>query len=150
MKTTFNNSELAHVWATQTQEHGTNKNGSFYFRGKSIFSYGSHFEIARFVDDETVLFTARDYSVTTGQHKHKVLYAINHLNVFEVVDFDDMKKNIDYYIGKINNYSLKHLRARKYDYSGEIEALKEKCIKLSERFKIRLTKSQKDKFQMAR
>ena len=38
----FANREIPHLWAHQTQDEARNGTGSFYFRGASIYSYGSH------------------------------------------------------------------------------------------------------------
>ena len=71
MKTVFNNSELAHIYANQTQQSGRNSNGSFYFDGKTIYSYGRHFPIAKIMTNEqgneAMLFTFRSYSNTTAK-----------------------------------------------------------------------------------
>ena len=71
MKTVFNNSELAHIYANQRQQHGRNSNRSFYFEGKTIYSYGGHFPIAKIVanesGDDCMLFTYRTYSNTTAK-----------------------------------------------------------------------------------
>lgn len=71
MKTVFNNSELAHIYANQRQQHGRNSNGSFYFEGKTIYSYGGHFPIAKIITNdnglECMLFTYRTYSNTTAK-----------------------------------------------------------------------------------
>lgn len=75
MKTVFTNSELPHVWAHGTQSHGRTSNGSFYFKGDTIYSYGSHFAIAVRMDD-AYLLTVRNYSNTTSKHIGKVWGAI--------------------------------------------------------------------------
>ena len=71
MKNIFTNSELAHTYANQSQQSGRNSNGSFYFEGKTIYSYGSHFPIANIVTndkgEEAMLFTYRHYSNTTSK-----------------------------------------------------------------------------------
>ena len=59
-----NHDEVCHVWAQQTQSEG--RAGNIFFRDKSIYSYGEHFEMARFVDEETVFITTRGYSVSTA------------------------------------------------------------------------------------
>lgn len=81
MKTVYTNGMLAHIWAQQTQPHGRTANGAFYFNGKSIYSYGSHFCIARFHDPKTVLLTTRSYSVTTAKHVGYVRNALNGLDL---------------------------------------------------------------------
>lgn len=71
MKKVFSNSELAHTYANQSQQFGRNSNGSFYFEGKTIYSYGGHFPIAKIVTNEKglecMLFTYRTYSNTTAK-----------------------------------------------------------------------------------
>jgi len=77
MKKVFNTSELPHVWASQKQNEG--KAGSFYFNGKTIYSYGSHFPIAT-IDGDNVLFTMRTYSNTTAKHISGARHAASHFN----------------------------------------------------------------------
>ena len=76
MKTIFNNNELAHIWAGQKQDTGRNAIGTFYFKGTTIYSYGSHFPIAT-IDGENVLFTMRKYSNTTAKQVSKALRGSN-------------------------------------------------------------------------
>lgn len=77
MKRKVNNRKVARLWATQAQDeaHGSN----FYFRGDTIYSYGSHFPIARHITHKgkpAVLLTTRYYSVTTSKHTGYVLNAL--------------------------------------------------------------------------
>ena len=71
MKNIFTNSELAHTYANQSQQSGRNSSGSFYFDGKTIYSYGRHFPIAKIVRNESgnecMLFTYRSYSNSTSK-----------------------------------------------------------------------------------
>ena len=71
MKNIFTNSELAHTYANQSQQSGRNSSGSFYFDGKTIYSYGRHFPIAKIVTNEQglecMLFTYRSYSNSTSK-----------------------------------------------------------------------------------
>lgn len=83
MKTVFKNSELAHVWAAQTQNEG--RAGSFYFNGKTIYSYGSHFPIAT-MDGNNVLFTKRTYSNPTAKHIGLTRRAISHKTLIYCYD----------------------------------------------------------------
>ena len=78
MKKVLSPSEVAHVFANQTQSEARTQTNNFYFHGNMIFSYGSHFCIARFVDNETLLFTERSYSNTTAKHINHVWNAISH------------------------------------------------------------------------
>lgn len=83
MKKNFQTSELAHIWAAQTQSEGNA--GSFYFRNATIYSYGSHFPIAT-MDGNNVLFTKRTYSNTTAKHISKTMQAISHKTLIYCYD----------------------------------------------------------------
>jgi len=78
----MNNSNVAHAWANQTRESA--KGSNFYFEGRSIYSYGAHFEIARIMkksdgssDSGLILLTTRAYSNTTSGHTYKTRGAID-------------------------------------------------------------------------
>lgn len=71
MKTVFTDiSQVSHLWANQLQESARNS-GNYYFNGDSIYSYGSHFMIAKHHTNKqgksVVLFTTRSYSNTTAK-----------------------------------------------------------------------------------
>lgn len=85
MKKVFTDiSRIAHLWANQLQSEARNS-GNFYFNCETIYSYGSHFPIARHVKnkngEKAVLFTERRYSNTTAKHISVVRQAAGHLNV---------------------------------------------------------------------
>ena len=87
MKKVFTDiSKVAHLWANQLQDEARNS-GNFYFNGKTIYSYGSHFPIAKHVTNErnenAVLFTKRGYSNTTSKHIAVTRQAANHLNIIK-------------------------------------------------------------------
>jgi hypothetical protein len=78
MRTVVSNYDVVSLWMEQNQPHARNRSGSLYFRGQTIYSYGPHFPIARFIPAPSampdgchrgVLFTDyRPYSVTTACH----------------------------------------------------------------------------------
>ena len=114
-------SEVCHVWAQQTQDEG--RSGNMFFKGKTIYSYGRHFPIARFVDENTVLFTSKDYSVSMSKHKSYVRRAIRSgVKVFCVPDinaFDENthKANLEYLLSMMNETAETAVRSRKYTES---------------------------------
>ena len=113
MRRVFKNyDEVCHVWAQQTQSQG--RAGNIFFEGKSIYSYGRHFEMARFVDTETVFITSRGYSVSTAKHLSLVRRAVRHKTVFTVPDFTYHPNNVRYLIEKARDHFDKAKRARKY------------------------------------
>lgn len=77
----MNNKEVAHLWANQSRNSASGSH--FYFSGDTIFSYGSHFPIARHYKG-AVLFTTGGYSVTTSKHKGYVRSASHHLPTYHV------------------------------------------------------------------
>ena len=103
-----NHDEVCHVWAQQTQSEG--RAGNIFFRDKSIYSYGCHFEMARFIDDETVFIN----SVSTTNHLSLVRRAVRHKTVFTVPDFTYHPDNVRYLIEKARDHFDKAKRARKY------------------------------------
>lgn len=73
MKTVFNRDQVAHVWAAGSQSTGRTSNGSLFFDGAKLYSYGAHFTVAERLtraNSEQVLFVITDatYSSTTARH----------------------------------------------------------------------------------
>jgi len=150
MKKVFNTSELPHIWATQKQNEGTA--GSFYFRGKTIYSYGNHFPIAT-IEGEKVFFTLRRYSNTTAKHISKTRQAISHkefIFCFEVptrlgnetilecnkkgylkntheINFKQWQKNIETLLAEIGNPKNRSLEGRILDLNNNIIKLEIYC-----------------------
>jgi hypothetical protein len=79
MRKVVDKHNVAHLWANQLQDEARTATGNLYFHGDTIYSYGRHFPIAKHVNGK-ILFTLRDYSVTTTQHKSIVNQACNHKN----------------------------------------------------------------------
>src|ERR1035437_2858663 len=84
-KHVFDTGEIPHLWAHRTQEEARNRQGNLYFADDTIYSYGSHFPIARPVTNEAgeraVLLTTATYSVTTSSHCSAVRSAIPSGNI---------------------------------------------------------------------
>ena len=78
MRKVVKSSEVPHLWANKAQSEA--RGGNIWFRDSTIYSYGEHFPIARFVSndrgEEAILFTCDSYSKTTAQHIGAVRYAI--------------------------------------------------------------------------
>lgn len=122
-------SETAHYWANQVQSEG--KANNVFFEGKSIFSYGKHFEIARIVNSNVVFFNPERYSSSTSKHQCIVRRSIPaNMEVFEIDGFDnDHKHNLQQYIDQIKELRVKAVKARKYkDYY--LDSCREKICKI--------------------
>lgn len=124
MRTKFNNSELTHVWANQTQTHGTGSN--MFFEHQTIYSYGYHFKLAQFVNNKEgqrcVLVNLKAYSNTTSKHQSLVCRAIpKDIFFLKVVSFfNDIdtaitahKENLTHYINEAERLQGLTIRANK-------------------------------------
>lgn len=121
MRHVVSTSEIPHLWAHKTQTNARNSQGNLYFDGDTIYSYGSHFQIARHVQNKrgenAVLLTTREYSVTTSSHIRAVGSAIpSGLQVFHVdltANWEPGRSTVDRYNEEIAEHELKAARARK-------------------------------------
>lgn len=96
---TVNNSQIAHLWAHNTDETKSRQGSSFYFDGLTIYSYGPHFPIARHVERKgrkAVLFTTKGYSMSTQRHMSLARQAIPHDVVFNVESVTDKPDSAHY------------------------------------------------------
>ena len=116
---------VAHNWANQTNSHG--KGSNFFYEGKSIYSYGYHFEVGRIVEtekgNEIVLLQSGSYSQSTNRHQSYARQACNHIESFSVPLNKDARLPFTHYnfVEFFNHYgniviesSKKAMRSRKY------------------------------------
>ena len=156
VKRVVSSGQVPHLWFHKVQSTAKNSNGSLYFDGPTIFSYGSHFPIARHVQSgkkSAVLFTEKDYSVTTSGHKSAVRSAIPEgttvFHVPEVFESDryasnDHARNLASYVERVADHLAKCARARQ-SYSKEWEhgravALREEAREYAKFFRLKLLK----------
>ena len=124
MQTVFTNEMTVHTWAAQSQEYGRNSSGSIFFDGDSIYSYGRHFKMSRFLTDrdnqKTALITGARYSNTTANHLHKVRMAMpSGVKVYTVENPDaktkpEHKANFAEIESRYKDSILRASRARTY------------------------------------
>jgi len=125
LKHVFNTGEIPHLWAHRTQDGARNRQGNLYFEGDTIYSYGSHFPIARHVvnkaGDHAVLFTTATYSVTTSGHCSAVRSAIpSGIPAFHVPEvYPDLgtikeahERNLKHYAETTEEHVVKYARSR--------------------------------------
>ena len=113
MKTVFsNNREVAHVWAQRTHSYGRNQNGSLFFYGDRIYSYGYHYLLGEFISNENnevaVIINTNYYSASTARHSSLVWSATTHYTQFEQKYTDELSV-----IRLLNQLEAKLLKARK-------------------------------------
>lgn len=77
-KTVFDNAQLCHVWAQQTQPTG--RSGSMFFEGNKIYSYGTHYLAGIILKNKKgkqfAVLNSNSYSVTTSKHMGLVCSAV--------------------------------------------------------------------------
>lgn len=87
--------------------------------GDVIYSYGYHYELARFIDDKTVFINDEGYSVTTSKHISTVLEATR-----QYKQFYKTKCDLDLVHGQVRCNIEKLAKARKPEtYVNEINRL---------------------------
>ncbi len=81
------NSELAHLWAHQSQNQGTGS--SLSFSGPVLRSYSTAIgELVQTKDGTLAVLNAIDYSVSTSRHQRYMRQAVSHLPSVEVWGVD--------------------------------------------------------------
>lgn len=128
MKTKFNNSELSHIWANQTQTHG--KGSNMFFEHDTIYSYGYHFKIAQYVTNKDgqkcIFLNSRSYSKSTNKQQSLVFGSIPaNVQWYRVVSFiNDMqfqklahRENLTHYISEAEKLQQLTIKANKLKMS---------------------------------
>ena len=75
-QTVFANTMVAHVWAQGSQAHGRSHNGNFYFDGRILYSYGSHFAVGVLMNDGAAVLNSDKYSISTSGMQSDALQAV--------------------------------------------------------------------------
>jgi hypothetical protein len=89
MKKVFNSiDDVIHAYAQQPNDRSaegrTGGGGNVFFDGVSLYSYGRHYELARYLDNDTVLINDRGYSNSTAKHINKAQHALSQYRRFYV------------------------------------------------------------------
>lgn len=120
MKTVFSNNEVAHVWARQSQENGRSSNGTIWFEGTKIYSYGRHFCMGNILPNGKVLITNRSYSNTTAKHLGTVRYAVNHKETVYCRNPEgSVTENLNDFVRQLQNELSDHTNTRKRPHTRE-------------------------------
>lgn len=130
--------DTAHLFALQQQQEAYTPTRSLYFYGKSIYSYGSHFCIAKFIDNKTLLFTERTYSNTTAKHISVVSYATSHINKIYCFNPNaNHEENFTYWLRQAEQLADKLKRANKPEiYINQLQQIENKATIYANYFNI--------------
>ncbi|MFS2518291.1 hypothetical protein [Bacteroides xylanisolvens] len=129
---------VAHLWAHQSQD-SARSGSNFYFEGKDIYSYGSHFRCASVETNQqgqkAYLVTTRTYSNTTAKHMGMVRQAIPFgEQIFNTprsvslyngklygYDYQEAAYYIIDQVEKINEYIKAQIKSRSRNYTDQVE-----------------------------
>ena len=138
MKKVHTPDNVAHLWANQHQEEARTQTYNLYFNGKSIYSYGSHFCIAKHLENGVILFTERSYSNTTAKHKSIVRYACNHKEIVYCSNPQGSHhENFSAWKNECEGYISKLAKAKKPEkYIQELEGVKYRAERYAKLFDI--------------
>jgi len=155
MKKVFSShASLSHAWANQTHEIG--KASAMFFEGPVIYSYGHHYEIARFIQapngENVVFINSNGFSNSTAKHTTHVSRAIpQNITKFYVpflikggywhkdqtVKIDYLPAIIDKMMENISELIQKQLNARiNFHYFNSIYSIYNQTLNICELFNI--------------
>ena len=129
MKKVVSPQQVAHLFANQLQSEARNANNNLYFYNESIYSYGNHFCIAKFLTDNTLLFTERSYSNTTSNHISIVRSATSHKNkIYCAYPQGSHEQNFNYWLNEAESVTRKLTNAKKPEiYLNQLNIIKDKA-----------------------
>jgi hypothetical protein len=150
MRNVFTSSDLCHKWANQHQQSGRNANSTIYFEGSTIYSYGSHFPIAKHIVNEqgqrAVLFTERTYSNTTAKHISHVYMSCKNDNIIYCANPNSSHEyNFNFWENCAYHHGASKLKtARKPEiYLNYLDNVNNKVVKYAEFFGVEIPETLK-------
>jgi hypothetical protein len=140
MRKVVSSHDVAHLFNGQNQSTAYTPTRNFYFIGNSIYSYGSHFCIARFVDHNTLLFTERGYSNTTSKHIAITRSATsNRDKIYCAYPDGTHEANFDFWTSNAERIGQSLIKARKpAKYISELENVKYRAERYATYFGIEI------------
>lgn len=136
------NYDVAHAFAYGATE-GHTGNHNLYINGDCIYSYGSHFCIAKRIDEGTILMTTRGYSPTTAKHISYVKSACSHKRMIYCYNPAawSHNDNQDAFLREIKGLLPYLAKARKQEkWIHEIQIICERAKTYCEFFDIKMNK----------
>ncbi len=113
MKTVFQNaSAVIHLFAQRTQNEARSSNVFFEREGKRLYSYGHHYLLAEFIENENgemaIMINDSGYSNTTAKHIGHTISATRQFKQFFTTNCDEVKV-----FRQLENLATKLMTARK-------------------------------------
>ena len=92
-------SQVAHVWANQTQTFGQNSKGTLYFDGPALYSYGRHYMIGFIMPESgaisaAAILNSTSSSPTTNGHRSDARRAVSGFTI-HAPDLEDIRDTLN-------------------------------------------------------
>lgn len=98
------NKETIKNYLQQEKTHG--HSGNVFFEYSRIYSYGYHYILGKFIDDDLLIINDTGYSATTSKHIHLLRNTANEMNITNFstsnVDTISVYNEIKYLEGKLH------------------------------------------------
>ena len=97
------NKETIKTYLEQWHKHGNSQN--VFFEYSNIYSYGYHYILGKFLDDNLLIINDSGYSATTSKHIHLLRDTANELNIVNYsvsnVEINSVYSELKYLEGKL-------------------------------------------------
>lgn len=136
--------EVIHTFAQRTQNEGKSSNVFFY--GNKIYSYGYHYLLGEFINENTIVINDKGYSSTTRKHISQITNATRQYKQLFITDIDTriVSQRIEQAVKSLPN-------ARKPErYISEIKASFEDLQTYIKDYKVKLSSEDKKRFAEAK
>ena len=105
MRKVFSNSEIVHKFNELTQSEARTPTNSMFFEsnGTKLYSYGYHYLLAQFIDNNTVMINDKGYSVSTSKHINLVTSATRNRKQFfwSTTNYENVNRTIKDCLNKL-------------------------------------------------
>ena len=91
----YANDTLCHVWASGNKTAGKSHNGSLWFDGPALYSYGRHCCAGYIMPENVALLNNTSRSVTTSRHCTSAYRAVTHMTRHYVPELEDIVGALD-------------------------------------------------------
>lgn len=161
----MNNETIAHRWAQNDgTDYGNSRYNNVFSYGESIYSYGTHFIIAKHINDKRdkahgvydIYFTLDSYSSTTSKHVHHVRMATSHLKalyVYEIPQDNKYMSNSEYndYLKQVHAKNICHFVKKAKEYLKLASRARRRKAMYMDRFNHSIERAQelKDLFKIS-
>ena len=141
MKKVVNKQQVAHLWANKLQNEARTPTNNLYFHNDTIYSYGSHFPIAKHIErggENKILFTLKSYSNTTSKQISIVRGASSHIDKIYCYNLTDHEENFKTWLNEAKNIGRSLLKAKKPEiYISQLNNIKSQVDKYTQFFEIK-------------